>query len=166
MFVASTLSGCSDGWQGAWPTWSRALPIHAEEKPIQRVFSLYAQKPWLNLDAAGDRDPEGLHFRVFLDDGKGKGVLRDGTLYIAMYRIDRPARGKLERTLVSDWKYSTSEFSSIKSKLLGYGYHVRLRWASKDIAGSEVEVVTRFEDADGNTVSAGTKRLRIPKYSF
>ena len=37
--------------------------------------------------------------------------------------------------------------------------------ARKDIAGKEIEIVTRFENPDGSTVSAGTKRLRVPKYT-
>ena len=134
-------------------------------QPILRVFTLFYQKPWLNLDAAGDRDPEGLEYRVFLDPGTGKGVRRSGTFLISMYHIDRSASGEVERKLVSDWKYATSDFSEIDSPLLGTGYHIRLRWATKDIAGKEVEIITRFENPNGSVVSAGTKRLRVPKYA-
>ncbi len=163
--IVSTVGGCNGGLSLEWPAWSQKLARGVGQRPIQRVFSLYDQRPWLNLDEAGDRDPEGFHYRIFLDDGTGRGVLRDGVFHIAMYRIERGAQGEIDRTLVSDWHYPTSKFSQIKSKLLGFGYHVRLRWASKDIAGTEVEVVTRFEGPDGNTVSAGTKRLRISKYT-
>ena len=134
-------------------------------QPILRVFTLFYQKPWLNLDAAGDRDPEGLEYRVFLDPGTRKGVHCDGTFVIAMYHIDRDASGKIDRRLVSDWRYPTSDFDKIDSPLLGMGYLVRLRWATKDIAGKEVEIVTRFENPNGSVVSAGTKRLRVPKYT-
>ena len=161
VLTAVTTTGCQGGRFTLWEPFSR----RGGEKPVQQVFSLYDQKPWLNLDIAGDRDPEGFRFRVFLDDGKGKGVLRDGTFHIAMYGIRRTGPTQIERTLVSDWDYPTSNFSRIKSKLLGFGYLLRLRWASKDIAGMEVEVVTRFEDTDGNIVSAATKRLRVPKYT-
>ena len=84
---------------------------------------------------------------------------------IALYHMDRDSEGKMDRKLVSDWKYATSDFNRIDSRLLGKGYLVRLRWARKDIAGKEVEVITRFENPDGSLVSAGTKRLRVPKYS-
>lgn len=137
----------------------------AQARPILRVFTLFYQKPWLNLDASGDRDPEGLEYRVFLDPGTRRGVSREGMLTIAMYQIDRDVSGKVDRRLVSDWKYLTSDFGEIDSPLLGRGYLIRLRWARKDIAGKEIEIVTRFENPDGSTVSAGTKRLRVPKYT-
>jgi hypothetical protein len=133
--------------------------------PVQRLVCLYDQKPWLNLDTGGDLDPEGIHYRVFLDTGAGKGVHLDGTFRIELYRIDRkPPDNKMERTLVSDWRYPSSDFQAVRSATLGTGYHLRLRWASKDIAGNEIEVVTLFEDSDGNVARSGTKRLRVPKY--
>lgn len=143
---------------------SRASRRH--EVPIQHLRSLFDQRPWLNLDAAGDRDPEGIHYRVFLDDGSGKGVHRDGVLHVEMYLIDRTESGELQRTLVSDWKAPTSNFQPVKSKMLGMGYHVRLRWASKATAGHEVELVTRYDGLDGNVVQSATKRLRVPRYAF
>ena len=132
---------------------------------IRRVICLFDQKPWLNLDVAGDSDPEGVHFRVFLDAGDNKGVHRDGTLRVEMYHVDRVAPGAIQRTLVSDWEWPTSRFQPIRSKVLCMGYHVRLVWAKKSIAGREVELITQYSDTDGNTVRSGTKRLRVPKYS-
>lgn len=144
----------------------RATGSRRGERPIHRVICLYYHKPWLNLDALGDRDPEGFEFRIFLDDGTGTGVHRTGNFLIALYRIDRDSDGEIARVLVSDWKYSTGEFARISSPLLGLGYHVKLRWATKDVAGHEVEVVTHYEDPEGIVVSAGTKRLRVPKYRY
>ncbi len=134
------------------------------QNPVRHVVCLYDQRPWLNLDAAGDRDPEGIHFRVFLDIGQNRGVLLDGVFHIEMYRIDRKSLDKIERILVSDWEYPTSAFQRVRSKDLGMGYHLRLRWASKDIAGKEVEVITHFRDVDGRTIRSGTKRFRVPEY--
>jgi len=141
-------------------------PKHRTKSGIADVACLYEQKPWLNLDAAGDRTPEGIRFRVFLDAGSGRGVLSDGTLHVEMYRVRRSASGGLERTLVSDWHYPTSELSPVRSKLLGMGYMVRLGWARKDLGGEEVEITARFEQPDGESVTSGTKRLRIPKFAF
>lgn len=135
-------------------------------KPVvRRVVCLYDQKPWLNLDLAGDRDPEGVWFRVFLDPGSGKGVHVDGTFHVEMFQITPKPEGGIDRTLVGDWHYLTKEISTIaKPGMLGEGYVLQLRFASKRVAGSEVEVITRFEDRKGNSVRGGTKRLRIPKY--
>ena len=36
---------------------------------VRRVVCLYQQSPWISVDLAGDRDPEGIQFRVFLDAG-------------------------------------------------------------------------------------------------
>ena len=131
---------------------------------IRQVVCLFDQKPWINADAAGDRDPEGMRMRVFLDDGRGKGVLRDGTFHVEMYRITRVAGGSSERTLASDWHYPTSQFPTVAAKILGFGYHLHLRWATKEIAGREIEVVTQFEDVNGNLIRSATKRFRVPKY--
>ncbi len=143
----------------------RAVARRARQPAVRRVVCLYDQRPWLNLDAAGDRDPEGIHYRVYLDAGKGKGELRDGAFHIQMYLIEPKSPDEIQRTLVSDWELPTSRFTPVESKILGMGYHLRLRWASKDIAGHQIEVITQFKDPDGNVVRSGTKRLRVPRYT-
>ena len=129
------------------------------------MVCLYDQKPWINLDSTADLDPEGLQYRIFLDGGAGKGVLRDGMFHIEMYQVTRKSDGAINRTLVSDWRYPTSELGTVLSKILGKGYHLQLRWAKKETAGHEIEVITQFIDQDGNTTRSATKRLRVPKYS-
>ena len=132
---------------------------------VRSVIAVYDQKPWINVDAAGDRDPEGIEFRIFLDAGNGRGVLRDGTLHAEMYKVVNDDAGQQVRTLVSDWHYPTAEIPTIAhTGMLGNGYFLRLRWATKDLCGNEIEVITRFESPDGHSVRSGTKRLRIPKY--
>jgi len=132
---------------------------------LRQVVSLFDQRPWLNLDTAGDRDPEGIQFRVFLVDGTTRGVHMDGMLHVEMYRIGRLEDGSIDRKLSADWHYHTSELATIRSNMLGDGYNLKLRWAEKSVAGTEIEVLTRFESADGESIRSGTKRLRVPKYS-
>ncbi len=133
---------------------------------IRKVACLYGQSPWLSFDAAGDRDPEGVQFRVFLDPGSGRGIARTGTLHMEMYQLTRTSMTEPPtRTLVSDWHYSTKDIPRVRSKFLGIGYLLRLRWAQKELAGHEVELITRFEYGDGFKVSSATKRLRIPKHT-
>ena len=171
------LSGCQSGGGGngaaSFTSSSAGKSSHRRsrrslgEVPIRQLACIYDLKPWLNLDRAGDSDPEGLTYRVFLDTGRGKGVHREGTFHVEMYRIDRNTGegGGVNRTLVSDWHYPTSKSTRFRSKLFGDGYVLKLRWASKDIAGSEIDVVTRYEAPNGEIVGAGTKRLMVPKYS-
>lgn len=171
LLAFSVVGACqtSDGGRTAKPglfglRWGQARS-DSKTPRIRRVICLYERKPWLNLDAAGDRDPEGIRYRVFLDAGAGKGVLADGNFKIEMYGLKRNAEGNLDRTLVSDWHYPTSRVHTIaKPGMLGEGYFLYLRWASKDIAGMEIELITTFEDAAGNTARSATKRFRIPKY--
>ena len=133
---------------------------------VRRVRCIYDQDPWLNLDRAGDRNYEGLRYRVFLDTGKGRGVLCDGTFHIELYLIDRDENGNVRRTLASDWHYPTSAFHTIAEPgFLGEGYYVHLAWGKKGIVGHEIEVITLFEDSNGNIARSGTKGLRVPKYS-
>lgn len=163
--VMVTVAGCRTT-RGDGDTAGRFATRRSRQHPVRRVVCLYDQRPWLNLDAAGDRDPEGIRYRVYLDVGKEKAELRDGTFRIVMYRIDRKSLDEIERTLVSDWEYPTDTFQRIESELLGMGYHLRLRWAGKDIAGKEVEIITQHKDVDGTTVRSGTKRFRVPEYKF
>ena len=142
----------------------RPVARRSAREPIRHVLCLYEQKPWLSLDTAGDKDPEGIEYRVFLLNDSQKGVLRDGTFHVEMYRIERDSEGDVKRILVSDWHYAASAFQPVRG-ILGMGYHVGLRWARKDIAGSEIEIITRYEDIDGSSVRSATKRLRVPKYS-
>ncbi len=164
MAAVVLLHGC----QSAGPTdpaSPSAKPTRRPKGSIRDIACLYDIKPWLNLDTAGDLDPEGIFYRVFLDPGTGKGVAREGKFHVEMYKVTPKDGGGFERTLVSDWHYPSSAFPQIKNKMLGTGYLLRLRWASKSVAGSEIELITRFEDPGGYAVAAGTKRLRIPKYT-
>lgn len=143
-----------------------AIARQSSRGSLVRLACLYDQKPWLNLDKAGDRDPEGMHYIVFAHRGGARGVFVDGTFHIEMYQIDRNAAGELERKLVSDWIVPTDTVQQVKSKLWGEGYHLQLRWATKDIAGHEIELVTRFKDRHGNVAVAGIKQFRVPRYSY
>ncbi len=157
-----TIEGCQAPRGGS----ARGPHRDGRHERILGVRCLYDQKPWLNLDKAGDRDPEGIRYRVFLDPGTGRGVLADGTFHVEMYKIGRSPDGAMERTLVSDWHYPTSAFHTIaKPGMLGEGYFLHLRWATKDIAGNEIEIITQYEDATGRTARSATKRLRVPKYT-
>lgn len=162
--MAVVLAGCSTTTTGART--DGFFQRRSRQVRVRRVVCLYDQKPWLNLDSAGDRDPEGIHYRIFLDEGGGSGVFRNGVLRVEMYRIDRKSAGKIERTLVSDWEYPTSVVQRVKSNILGSGYHMRLRWGPKELAGHEIEMTTQFKDIDGRIVRSATKRLHVPKYSF
>ncbi len=147
------------------PSSTPRAPRSAETVRVQSVICLFDQKPWISADMAGDRDPEGVQYRIFLNAGGDRGVPRDGTIHVEMYRMGRDEKGEQTRVLVSDWHYPTSQFTRVSANLLGIGYHVQLRWAKKDVAGSEVEIVTQFEDESGNITRGATKRLRVPKYS-
>ena len=167
LFVAlgtlAAASGCQSSRHGGAEHTRRAL---GEKTRVRAVRCIYEQRPWLNLDRFGDRDPEGIRYRVFLDAGEGRGVLREGTFHIELYQVDRDTHGRELRFLVSDWHYPTSACPKIaKPGQAGEGYFVHLRWAKKDIAGREIELITQFEDPEGRKVRSGTRRLRVPKYS-
>jgi hypothetical protein len=139
--------------------------LFASEQPrVRHVICLYDRRPWLSADVEGDRDPEGFRYRVFLDVGKKGGVHLDGTFHINMYSVGRGKDGKKTRELISDWHYPTTTFTAIRAKILGDGYLLSLRWARKDTAGRDVEIVTTFEDPSGRKTNASTRRLRIPTY--
>lgn len=148
----------------------RRARMEESDKPrapreVSAVRCLFDARPWLNLDKSGDRDPEGIHFRVFLDTGSGKGTFRDGELHIELYRVEQQQGTPERRTLMSDWHYKTTEFPRVTSTILGQGYHVHLRWGSKEIAGKDIEIITQFEDTHGNVTRSATKVFRVPKYS-
>ncbi|MCH8148790.1 MAG: hypothetical protein IH987_12460 [Planctomycetes bacterium] len=164
MWLLVVATGCvSSGSAGRA---QKTAPSWKTDGVIRHVRCLYERRPWLNLDAAGDRDPEGIRYRVFLDAGDAHGVHRDGMFHIEMYMIGRDDRGEATRTLVSDWHYPTSKVHTIaKPGQLGDGYFLYLRWARKDIPGHEIEIITQFKDEYGNTARSGTKRIPVPKYA-
>lgn len=144
----------------------RLFGLAPAQRNIRAVRCIFDQRPWLNLDAAGDRDPEGIRYRVYLVDDSGKGVFVDGTLHVQMYSIERRPEAEVKRELFSDWHYPTDAVPRIaKPGMLGEGYFPHLRWTSKHISGREVEIVTSFESLDGRVTRSATKRLRIPKYA-
>jgi len=156
------IEGCQVGGSGSRSPTRR----QGRYERIRRVACLYDKECWLNLDQAGDQDPEGIRYRVFLDPGTGRGVLAEGTFHVQMYLIDKLPDGTIRRPLVSDWHYATSAVHTIaKVGMLGEGYWLFLRWATKDIAGKEIEIFTEFEDLAGKKVRSGTKRFRVPKYT-
>jgi len=160
--VLAVMTGCqaSDSAKKAVHA-SQSVPLSDR---VRRVVSLFDQKPWLNLDVAGDRDPEGIHYRVFLDSGSNQGELRDGEFRVELYLINRTAEDKVERRLFSDYVLPTASIPQVKSQVLGLGYHLHLRWAEKEIAGHEIEVITAFKDAAGGITRSATKRLHVPRY--
>lgn len=139
------------------------LASNSEDRPIRAVRCLYTKRPWLNLDAAGDPNPEGIHYKVFLDDGTGPGVWRDGTFHIEMYLVDYTEEGEITRDLASDWHYPSSRVPKVEG-IAGQGYHLYLRWATKSIAGKNIEVITSFEPTGGAVVRSGTKGFEVPRY--
>ncbi len=147
---------------------AEAKRVRRQGPPIRCVRCLYEQWPWLNLDREGDRDPEGIRYRIYLDPetGEGKGVHRDGMLHIEIYRIDQIAERKIKRTLVSDYHYPTSAVHKVGKGMLGDGYLVKLVWADKDLAGREIELITSYEDPFGKKARSGTKRFKVPKYDY
>ena len=156
-----TVAGCRNGDRRIFEREGSA----GGPRDVVAVRQLFDNRPWLNLDKAGDRDPEGIHFRIYLDGGTGKGVLRDGTFHIELYRVEHERGTPERRTLMSDWHYATDQFPKVDSNILGRGYHVHLRWASKEIAGKDIEIITQFEDRHGNITRSATKVFRVPKYS-
>lgn len=168
LLALGALAGCQAGGTSTTAQSSKTdqagIFAASEEVPIMAVHCLYEQKPWLNLDKAGDRDPEGLWYRVVLETRDGKRVWRDGMFHVEMYRIDRVGQNRIKRTLVSDWHYPTSSRTRFGGGLIGNGYKLELAWPTKDVAGREIEIITRYESPEGHTVRSGTKRFRVPKY--
>ncbi len=170
-------AGCASSRSGDGADASQVGSPHGKKKPrrpsirakdrIRSVRCLYDQSPWFSADSKGDRDYEGIQYRVFLTKSSDrrflKGITREGTFHVELYKITRGAGGSVERELASDWHYPASVFAIIESKILGRGYHLKLRWASKSLSGHEIDMVTEYEDVDGRRVRAATKRFRIPR---
>lgn len=168
-----SLVGCAHTGRGHPIDGSETDVVRKQPPPnepiVRHVMCMFehSRRRWLNQDKAGDRDPEGIWYRAWLKTLQGESVIRDGTFHVEMYRIERSPDNTLNRTLVSDWIYRTDRVGRIgQPGWLGDGYVLALRWATKDIAGSEIEIITTFEDDYGRTARSETYRMRVPKYSF
>lgn len=133
-------------------------------RQIKCVFTTNSM--WFSVDPEGDVNPEGLKFLIFLRTAGGESVLRDGTLSIFMYRIDRGKEGEIVRKLVGEWTYPTDALNTIrKPGLLGPGYAPQIYWDfhKYQLPGAEIDVFVRYEDPFGDLVQSASKRLRIPR---
>jgi hypothetical protein len=133
---------------------------------INHVVAIYNKNPWLNADRAGDPDPEAVKFKVFLYRSKADrhAVIRDGTFHIEMYRVDRRGGREVNRELVADYHYPTSQVQRIPDPgKMGPGFGIGLVFPTKDISGQEITIAVTFEDQHGNKVRGEPKALMVPK---
>ncbi len=136
----------------------------ADDGRVRSVICLYENDAWLNLDRAGDLDPEGVTYKVYLKTGDTTSVLRDGIFHISIYEVDRDKEGNATRTLHADYHYPTSDIHRIKKMgLMGPGYQVALLFHNKNVVGKEIDIVTIYEAPDGYEIRSQTRRLKVPR---
>ena len=135
---------------------------------IMKVVCFYRPNPFMSFDRAGDPDPEGFTFTLFLISRHNtKGVLENGSLTVRMFRIDPRAPATERRTLVREWTVETGTLvqSTRPHPLFGMGYQPQFAWEkSDDVLGREIEVVAAFTTRDGRTIQSQTKALRVPAH--
>ena len=164
MFVAFGLALCCGAMAGCVTGEPRR-----SGPSIQRVVAMYELVPWLNLDPQRDAKPEGFSFYMYLfSQQTRRGVHREGTLHIDIYRRERRGERDSIRLLVDTWTYPTSDIhrSATPNSRFGDFYRVRLSWMPYDLSGTELEVEVRFVDISGRTTHAAHKKLLVPRFAF
>jgi len=130
---------------------------------IYEVVCGYPLNMWQSYDKAGDLNPEGFAFVMYLlSSTTGKGVHTDGCIRVSMYEINRGPEGISGRILAHEWLADTADLRERTPTSCGYGYDVYLHWGDLDVFGREVEIVVRYEAPDGRVVQSQTKPTRVP----
>lgn len=165
----SPLAGCNESTQPR-PLFSPAQtrpassPQAGAHDDVYKVVCFYPPNMWQSFDAAGDRNPEGFVFVMYLLSQKSdKGVYADGTLHVDLFCIDHLPDAPPRRSLVQNWSVHTSELPRRKETRLGAGYQPSLYWGDADVLGKEVQIVVRFESASGKVLQSQTVHKRVPK---
>jgi len=171
--------GCADT---AGPPGSRLSRLPGKSSPARRtsarsredrtgfaericdVVCFFPIDTWKSFDRAGDRNPEGFAFVLYLlDCATGRGAYAGGLVHVHMYRINHDADGKKSRELVQDWTLDHDQLNARKPTRLGYGYQPFLSWGKNvDVLGEEVEIVVQYESPTGDVVQAQTVHRKVP----
>jgi hypothetical protein len=156
--VACGLAGCS----GA----KRAERVPREPN-IVRLITFCKNNPWVNLDTAGDPNPEGLRVTCYAVSARtDRGANADGTFRFKLFTISHPQGAEPIGRLVK-----TCEFDADKAQFyrvsrhvphLGWPYMFTLDWGDAEVYGREIRVVPEFVRRDGRIISGTPKSFRVP----
>jgi len=136
----------------------------AKDTEIFRVVCFFPPNMWKSFDSAGDRNPEGFAFVMYLISGKtGKGIYADGTFRVELYRYGEADRnGRRQRDLVFDTAAPMAQIARRSPTMLGEGYQPYVFWGDLQIYGDDIEVVVKYESPTGRTVSSETVHVKVP----
>ncbi len=136
--------------------------------PVTRLITMFEISPWLNLDRNRDSKPEGISFVLYLwSDQLSRGVHREGTLHIELYRRMGDAEN-VRRELVDTYTYSLKDIHRSAKPNPGFGdfYLVSLSWMPYDLAGRSIEIVLRYQDPSGRVVREPPMQKLVPLKEF
>jgi hypothetical protein len=157
------VGGCADSGGAGIKLFSGKRET-APASDIIRVVCFYTPNMWRSFDKAGNLDPEGFAFVMYLWSGKTeRGAYADGLFRAKMYRLSRDDEGKTVRELAREWTAATSDLPRRGESRLGYSYQPSLYWGDLDIYGAEVEIVIQFESPDERVVQSQTHRTKVPR---
>ncbi len=136
--------------------------------PVTRLITMFEMSPWLNLDRHRDPKPEGLSFILYLwSDQLSRGVHREGTLHIELYRRMGDAEN-VRRELVDTYTYSLKDIhrSARPNAEFGDFYLVSMSWMPYDLAGRAIEIIVRYQDPAGRIVREAPMQKLVPAQAF
>ena len=165
LLIVSMFAGCAGPSTSVKTVNRHGLPASLVKNDVYKVVCVFPQTMWQSYDQAGDSNPEGFRFLVYLlSKSTRKGAYADGFLHVKMFRMDQMPDGRNERVLVQNWMVGTEELPRRESsKLTGYSYQPSLYWGDVDILGETVEIVVQYESLDGKTIQSQTKQVRVPR---
>ena len=176
LVLTCSVAGCmgnlgAENWYSTSDQPARLPADVIENAPLARdvvaVLATYNIVPWLRFDLA---DPKPQGFKIsslyLISTRTGKGVFGDGLITVRMFRIARDQSRQQRSTLMHTWEFTPAKatpYRSVRRTMIGYGYHLRLRWPEDcDVAGWEISVIVEFLRRDGKLISSDTKYLRVP----
>jgi len=136
----------------------------AVDTDVYRVVCFFPPNMWKSFDHAGDLNPEGFAFVMYLLSREtNRGVIADGTLQILLYTVQELENGAVERHLAREWTADMSEIPRRQQTRFGIGYQPTVHWGDLNVFGERVEIVVKYESPTGRVVQGQTHATKVPK---
>jgi hypothetical protein len=166
----TTSTSKKDGSKPFWDTTtaspaSASVPTQTNGSPneIFRVLCFFPINMWKSFDPAGDPNPEGFTFVMYLlSHESNKGVYAPGVFRVRIFMVEQLEDGTSARGLVFDQTADMDELPRRDATRFGVGYQPEVTWGEVDLLGKDIEIVIQYETPDGRKVQSQTKRVKVP----
>ncbi len=134
-----------------------------QDTDVARIICFYPANMWRSFDSAGNVDPEGFEFVMYLLSRKTyRGIWVEGTFRIQLYRVIDDPDAERSRELVFTTEAPMSQIPRREAGRFGEGYQPSVYWGDLDVLGEKVHIVVQYESPTGRIVQSQTHAAKVP----